>query len=897
MNLRDLQLRARALFTPRRVERELNEELSFHLERETQHLIDQGMEPAEARVQAQARFGSVPLAADECRDERGTAFVDNTVRDVLYAFRTFQRAPLVAFTIVSTVALGLGLVAVVFTFLNTFLFRIDAVPDIHEMFAVERPRTGDERPPFTRAQYEALRRETSVFTDAYAELADFDSRIDGRMMAGTLVTGNFFQVLRVQAVLGRTLLPGDDDHAQGQPVMVLSHKGWDRQFARDPAVLGRRVLVNGISTEIIGVMPEGFRGLTVGPPDYWAPLSLVGQFRPIHRGREDRVGIGIIGRLKPNLSAQTALAGLMVWDSAQQDAAAIDPSTSSGSSRATSRGDRRVANITLVPRRGTIPQPLEAMILFAPLFFAFGLILMIGCANVANLLLARGVARQREIGIRLSLGASRRRIIRQLLTESLLLAIVAAGAGFLISRIALEAIIYAVMNSMAADIGDVRLAVPDADWRVLLFLLLGAFVATVFFALVPALQATRVAPVRTIRGEVMPDARPERARNILIGLQVAASALLLISSAVFLRSAFASATVDSGMRTADTVIVEMLNEPMRQRMVQAVLADASVAMVGASWPEVPGATRAMFAEARGRKATVAIKFASPEYFSVLDIPIVRGRGFSAAEAAGHLPVALLSETIARELWPGADAVGQVMQLEADPGSPTRRDDEPQLTSRTFTIVGIVRDVVGFRFFSEFTATGIYVPADTATAATSLILRVHGDPELARRTLLDRLTLVDPSMGQVVTLRTIARMETYFLQIAFWLTLVLGGLALVLTLSGLFSVLSYLVEQRTREIGVRMALGATTQNVSRLVLSQSIRPVGIGLLIGAGLSLGLAIALMATPAASSIGQIVHVFDPVAYAVSLLTIVTACLAAASIPARRAAHVDPATTLRQE
>ena len=360
------------------------------------------------------------------------------------------------------------------------------------------------------------------------------------------------------------------------------------------------------------------------------------------------------------------------------------------------------------------------MILFAPLFFAFGLILMIGCANVANLLLARGVARQREIGIRLSLGASRRRIIRQLLTESLLLAIVAAGAGFLISRVALEATLYSVMNSLPPDLGDIRLEVPDADWRVLLFLLLGAVVATAFFALVPALQATRVEPVRTIRGEVMPDAKPERARNILIGLQVAASALLLICSAVFLRSAFASATVDPGMRTADTVIVEVVNEPMRQRMVQAVLADSSVAMVGASWPEVPGATRAGLAEADGRKAEVAIKFASPEYFSVLDIPIVRGRGFSAAEAAGHLPVALLSETMARELWPGIDAVGQVLQLEADPNSPSRRDDEPKLTSRTFTIVGIARDVVGFRFFSEFTETGIYVPANTATAETSLI---------------------------------------------------------------------------------------------------------------------------------------------------------------------------------
>ena len=195
------------------------------------------------------------------------------------------------------------------------------------------------------------------------------------------------------------------------------------------------------------------------------------------------------------------------------------------------------------------------MFVTAPLFFAFGLILLIGCANVANLLLARAVARQREIGIRLSLGATRRRIVRQLLTESLLLALVAAAAGFAISRVVLEAIVNAVTTSWPPDIGDLRLLVPDADWRVLLFLIVGAGVSTMVFGLAPALQATRIEPIRTIRGEVMRDARPGRARNFLIGLQVSASALLLISAAVFLRSAFAAATFDPGLRISDTVIV------------------------------------------------------------------------------------------------------------------------------------------------------------------------------------------------------------------------------------------------------------------------------------------------------------------------------------------------------
>ena len=303
-----------------------------------------------------------------------------------------------------------------------------------------RATSDGERQRFTRAQFDALRRETTVFTDAYAELSDVDSRVDGRLMFGTFVTGNFFQVVGVSAAMGRALTPADDEPFAGQPVMVLSHRGWDRLFARDPAILGRRLLVNGFTFEIVGVMPEGFRGLTVAPDDYWAPLSMLGHVRPSHRGREATVGLDIIGRLKPGLSRQTARAGLAVWDTGQSNGSPIE---------------RGASNITLVPRRGTVPQPLEAVAVVAPLFFAFGLILLIGCANVANLLLARAVARQREIGIRLSLGATRRRIVRQLLTESLLLALVAAAAGFAISRVVLEAIIYAVMTQRGGPISEI----------------------------------------------------------------------------------------------------------------------------------------------------------------------------------------------------------------------------------------------------------------------------------------------------------------------------------------------------------------------------------------------------------------------------------------------------------
>jgi predicted permease len=816
------------------------------------------------------------------------AFFENTTRDLLYALRTFRRAPLVALTIVSTVALGLGLVAAAFTLLNALLFRVDAVPNVHEMFSVQRTRSSDgQQEPFTRADLDALRRDTTVFAGVYGALSDVDSQVDGRLMFGTFVTGNFFQVLGVYPALGRPLTPADDEPGAGQPVMVLSDRGWDRLFARDPGVVGRRLRINEITFEIVGVMPDGFRGLaTVAPDDYWAPLSVIGHVRAGHRGRETSVGIDVIGRLRAGLSPEAAAAQLATWHAVQANSRAAQPGTS---------------RVTLAPRHGTVDQPLEVVPIVAPLFFAFGLILVIGCANVANLLLARAVARQREVGIRLSLGATRRRIVRQLLTESLLLALAAAAAGFLISRVVLDTTINAIMTTMPPDIGDVRLLVPDADWRVLLFLIAGAAVSTIFFGLFPALQATRIEPVRTIRGEVVRDARPGRARNFLIGVQVSASTLLLISAAVFLKSAFASATFETGVRTADTLAVQISNETSRTAIVQAVIAEPSVAAVAAAWPEY--GLRPAFAESGGVRTRVGYKFVSPDYFRVLDIPTVRGRAFTPAEQTSNLAVAVVSETTARALWPNADPLGQVIRLDLDFSEPQlnegppRQDDDPQLGSQTFAIAGVVRDVPGLRIM-PLEEAAVYVPASTTMPRTSLIARAHGDSERARQVLVDRLTAIDPDMARLVTtLRTLARMDTYFLQIAFWLTVVLGGLALALTLSGLFSVLSYLVEQRTREIGVRMALGATARDVTRLILSQSIRPVGIGLFIGGGSAAGLAGLLLASPAAAGIGNVVQVLDPIAYAASLMIIIAACLAAASIPAARAARLDAAQTLRQD
>ena len=628
-------------------------------------------------------------------------------------------------------------------------------------------------------------------------------------------------------------------------------------------------------------MPEGFRGLVVAAPDFWAPLSLAGQLRRVPAGRDDSTAVDIIGRLKRGVSRDQALAELRAWDSRRAAQGSVEGPA---------------ASLVLEPRQGTVPLSGDVMLVFTPLFVAFGLILLIGCANVANLLLARGVARQREIGIRLAIGASRRRIIGQLLTESLLLALMSAALAFGISRLVFEAAIYAVTATWPPDIGDVRLAMPPADWRVALFLVAGAMVSTMVFALVPALQATRVELVRAVRGEVVRDARPGRARNWLVALQVTASVLLLICSAVFLRSAWAAATVDPGIRTTDTVFVHVVHEQMRGAVLEAVTNEPSAASVAASWPGALGQPRAAFADGPGGRSEVGYRGVSPEYFSVLGIDIVRGRGFTPTERSPSAAVAVVSESAARLLWPNRDAVGQVLRLEPDRSSGMPRADEPPLLSRTFVVVGIARDVAGFRI-AESREAAVYVAIGAESAGTSLSIRVHGDPERARRALVDRFAAIDPDLAEVATLRTVADMITYLLRMAFWLTLALGALALVLTVSGLFSVLSYLVEQRSREIGVRMALGATRRAIGAFVLSQLAGPVGLGMLLGGSLTAALGAGLLATPAARQIGSIVRLFDPVAYAASLLCIVTACACAALLPALRAGRIDPIAALRQD
>lgn len=881
MIMRDWRLRLRALAARRRVERELDEELAFHIECETRKLIAEGVDAADARRLALARFGPVALAADQCRDERGLSFFDTLAGDFLFALRTFRRAPLPALTVVATIALGLGVLAVAFTFFNGLFLRMDAVRDPEELYAVERPLRGASRGeiPFTEPEYEALRREAGVFTDVAALRGSIGTRIDGRAVRGVFVSGNFFEMLGVSAALGRTLVSADNEGG-GRAVVVLSHLGWKKLFDADRGAVGRRILVNGRPYEVAGVMPEDFRGLRQEPQDYWAPLALLGEFLPAPTQPPKRVEL--IARLPKGASPAAAAAALSAWATNRADA----PRPGNGAA----------VPVILRENRGVLSKDrYQAMALFVPVFIAFGLILMIGCANVANLLLARGVSRQREIGIRLSLGATRGRILRQLLTENAILAVAAAALAFLISRAMLAGSIYMMLSVLPAEFSEsLDVVVPPGDWRVWVFLFGSALGATVAFGLVPALQVTRLDPVRAMRGHADSGGRPGRIRQMLIASQVTASAFLLICAAVFLRSTLASATQDAGVRTGDTVVVTGITEASRPALLRALRQQPSVASIAASWPEPMDPGVALEAAAGGAKQLVNCKLVSPEYFHLLGIPTVRGRLFAPEEGSTATGVVVLSESAARRFWPHGDALGQAIRLD---NTASGEAGAAAVPARSYTVVGVVRDVRNALPGFDFSYSGVYLPATALRENASLIVRVHGDPERVRRTLLDALTLVDPALGGITTMKMMSRLSAAVLEVAFWMAVMLGSLALALTVSGLFSVLSYLVEQRRREIGVRLALGAEPHDVLKLVAAQAMRPVAGGVLAGGGIALALAVVLLSTPLAGPIGTMVRAFDPLAYAGGAAVITGTCLAAAMLPAKRAARIEPMATLRAD
>jgi predicted permease len=873
--MRDLVLRLRALTFRNRVEQELDEELSFHVEMQTRKNLAAGMDAAEAERQARIQFGVGDSAKEGCRDARRVNFFETLFQDIRYALRGFRKRPLFALTVTGTIAIGLGWNTAAFTIFNAyFLHPIDA-RDPYSLYAIDwQDRTG-EGTPLTWRQLDELRNSHTGLAGISAMLS-LRSRMNDRFATCTLVDGEYFHMLGVNAAIGRALSPEDARSPGSSPAVVLSYTTWQNRFNAAGDILGRKVLIHGHPFVIVGVMPQGFTGLGHSLPDLWASLARMADFEDIPPNAfapDAPALVGIAGRLKPGESMEQARAALTAW--MQRSAPAQMP--------------RAILTSLATP----LPLQPRYYAAFVPIGIVFLLVLLSACANVANMMLARAMSRQREIGIRLSLGAARGRLIRQLLTESVLLSIPAAAVGFGISQGFIRLGLRWLMTTIPSGFADyVRIAPLSPDIRVFWFMIGAAIVVALLFGLAPAVQATRLNVMQAARGDFSSEFRPVRLRNALVIAQVTVCGFLLIGSGVLLRSADRIASLDPGVRTRDLIELEV-QEKSRARVFKTLRAQPTIEMLAAT-SDTPLDATLPDISASGEPAAglvrIGYKYASPEYFQALEIPILKGRNFTPAEARAGAPAVILSESAAHRLWPNQDALGQTLHLMPTTG-PVRGGRPPR--SQPVQVVGIARDS-SVRRIAEPDRSCLFFPTDLEDPRNVLLVRAHGDPETARRSLNAAIEESDAgAIEDVQTLQAELAASIWTYRVAFWISTVLGSIALLLTLSGIYAVLSYVVAQRTKEIGIRMAMGSSARAVTGLVLGQSLRLAGIGIAAGSALALAASRLLSALTAQVSI----DVFDRAAYFGGIAVVLAACLAAAFFPARRAARIDPITTLRYD
>ncbi|HKU23967.1 MAG TPA: FtsX-like permease family protein, partial [Candidatus Sulfotelmatobacter sp.] len=631
-------------------------------------------------------------------------------------------------------------------------------------------------------------------------------------------------------------------------------------------IVGTKIMVRGFPMEVVGVAGREFHGLTERPQDFWAPLSMSHQLQdgPDLFGVEHPEALRIVGRLEAGQSQAGARAALLAW-----------------SQRMTEQQgpDRKARAISLQSQATSIPLTPELLVIFSPLVAAFALVLVLACTNVASMMLARATARQREIGIRLSLGAVRGRLIRQLLTESILLSVPAAILGLIISRLTINAALWTIFATVPKDMLElVHDVARPVDWRVIAFMIFAAIASAFLFGLAPSIQATRVNVISSVRGDLAADSRPSRVRNALVVAQITVCTLLLVACGALVRTTMAMSAFDIGFRT-DRMIAMEITDSGRRRVVEALTSDPLVErIVAASSVPLGGRVPTVIAlSENGSSFEVSRNDVSPDYFDTLGISLSRGRSFSAEEARSEAAVAVLSAGAAARFFPGQEPLGKTIHLESP--------------MRTVRVIGVAADIVTCCIPYGKDAALLYLPT-TPSSKGSVLVRVRGEVEAEKNRLDRRLGLLAPgAINDIHSLDQYRAVGIYALRAASMIGAAVGVLALLLTLSGIYGVLSYFVTQRTKEIGIRVALGATTRSVTRLVLRQSLRLTAVGIILGASCGYGLGRLL------ASEMIFLRVFDVEAFLGGIVLVLFAGLAAGYLPSRKAARIDPIDTLRYD
>ncbi|MFL6279816.1 MAG: ABC transporter permease [Vicinamibacterales bacterium] len=822
--------------------------------------------------------------------------IDHVTKDVLYSARGLARERSFTLTTVTTLTVALALVTVVFAVFNAYVLRPYAVRDPYSLYEIRwsarQGHAGSAGRTFRWADYQDLRGRTDLFDDVIAE-RNQPVPSDSHPLLVEFVTGNYFQMLGGRVLTGRALAEFDARMSGTEPVAVLSHNAWTRLYDHDPAIIGRTIRLNDQLTTIVGVMQEEFLGLNDTPPDAWVPVSMYAAVM-----KQDLFGVqqtrelAVVARLRPGVTPEQA-AGALSSDMARL-------SERQGTVRA-----------EVLPQ--ATPAPLTATLVarLSPVFAAFALVLVAACANVSNVMLARANARQREIGIRLALGARRSRVVWQLLIDGLLIAAMAAVAALGIAMLVLRAGLAIFFMTLPASVAGAARVLPlDVDHRVFLFTSIVAAVTTIMFALLPALHGTRLTLTSALRGELASGVRGSRLRNALVISQVAVSLVLIIVATTIVRNGSIVRNTDVGFDTQTLISITPRGAtPAPDAFARAhdtLAASPHVAQVSVtSHNPLTGELPLSPIRMPGARTLVPVSYmyVSPDYFSTLQIPIDRGRIFQSDEARTESKVAIVSAAAARALWPGTDPLGKTVRVWIPPEQRPDVVSHDGLVSTAqidsdgddVVVIGVAKDVVSGLVYDAH-RPHLYLPTSAgARHARALLVRGRSIADIRSDILQSTLRTVDPSPLAFTTLSLddALALQMYPMMVASWIGLLLSGIALALSVSGLYGVVTYGVSQRVREIGIRVALGATPSAVVSLVMMQAGRLV----LVGSGIGLFVSFSALGVLAAIVPLQNVSILNPGAFIAGTAIVGLAAAFAAMFPSRAATRIDPSHSLRAD
>jgi predicted permease len=903
--LSDLIYRLRALFRRGAMERELDKELQLHHEHEVAKLVARGLSPAEARREARLAIGGIEQVKEETRDAWGVRLLESTVQDALYALRMLRKSPGFAAAVTLSLALGIGANTAIFTLMDAVMWRLLPVKDPEHLLVVSIRREVTVETGFSYDQFRLLRENSTHADLAGYATAPVNASIDGPpepSVRAHLVTGGYFSLLGVAPVIGQAIGPDDDRVPNGHPVAMLSHGYWERRFSRDPAMIGRTIRLSAKPFTIIGVTPPEFFGVEVGEaPDLFVPIMMQPTVMPafenlLENPIVDRPWVQVIARTRPGASPEQAAA---VLDSAlqsdpQQSAAPIGPRIGPAPPP---------AQVALTPAtsvsalRRQFSRPLVVLLAMV------AVVLLIACANTANLLLARAASRRPELTMRLALGAGRSRLIRQLLVESTVLAGLGGLGGIMLAQWTTRLLVIFMSSGRTPIALDL---VPNP--RILAFTAAVTMATGLLFGLMPAWRATRIdlAPaLKTARQSLARSLKPDRVLSVT---QVALSLVLLVGAGLFTRSLQALSGDEPAIARQSVVILRVEPKGSDQRGIPGtaerldriyrelirrveelpLVASASMAQITPTAPTPNAAFR--FRTSAGDTVRVPRVMVYANYFKTIGIPVTRGREFNEGDLDAGAPAAcVINESFTREFFGTVDPIGK-------PCFPPTPNAPPE---QRHVVVGVVKDSPyntpdGSARPLAYTT---FLHTNTGRGQMVLHARVDGNVGAAIRRIREEVTAVDPTvpMFDVYTLeeemnaahsqqRLIAVLSSFF-----------GVLGLVLAAVGLYGLLAFTMVQRRSEVGLRMALGAQRRDVLWMVGRDALVLVGVGMAVG--VPAALALARFASSRISGLLFGVSATDPSTMAVALGILAAVAAIATWLPARRASRVDPATVLRAE